>query len=75
VDPSQLSTLVVAEGTTQAPRTLPHVGRQPCRDPEFYLLLHWIAQVISMANILRQTSKRGELFVGMASMKRLNPTI
>jgi hypothetical protein len=40
VNPSQFSTLIVAEGTTQAAGTLLIVTHQPCRCPEFYLLLH-----------------------------------
>jgi hypothetical protein len=62
VDPSQLSSLVVAEGTTQASRALLHATRQPCRHPEFYLLVHRIARTISITNIFRQTSKHGEVF-------------
>jgi hypothetical protein len=40
VNPSQFGTLIVAEGTTQAAGTLLIVSPQPCRCPEFYLLLH-----------------------------------
>jgi hypothetical protein len=40
LDLAQLSTFVIAEGTTQAPRPLLRVTCQPCRQPKFDLLLH-----------------------------------
>jgi hypothetical protein len=75
VDPSQLSSLVVAEGTTQASRALFHAPRQPCRHPEFYLLVHRIAQTISITNIFRQTSKHGEVFAVVGKHEALAAAI